>query len=205
MSDDSFLDYNLDNVIIWHRCIVKHFTNKTYDCIKKNYHIKGHDTYLNNNMKKFKAHYVRLMKSFNAPEEIKLFFVVCCLHNINDIYKILEIFPSLFKLYQFRLNIYNNLETYFKKDTSYIKEKYGSIRNSIKVKEDISCGIIHCFFKKEIHVETLLILNDICNIFKIINSREVDNILWKEEFHKISKYGSFINGFDEEYFKSLLN
>jgi len=155
-------------------------------------------------MKKFKTHYVRLMKSFNTPQEIKLFFVVCCLHDIKDIYKILELYPSLYKLYLFRLNIYNNLETYFKKDIQYIFTRYGSIRNSIKVKEDMSCGIINIFFKKEITMETLLILQDICDIFKIINSREADNILWKEEFHKISKYGSFINGFDKEYFKQIL-
>jgi hypothetical protein len=145
------------------------------------------------------------MKSFNTSEEIKLFFVVCCLYNINDVYKICEMFPKLFKLYQYRLNIYNNLETYFKKDTSYIIEKYGSIRNSIKVKEDMSCGIVNCFFKKEIHVETLLILNDICNIFKTINKVEDDNILWKNEFHKVNKYGSFINGFDKDYFVNLLD
>ena len=200
----NFDEYNLYNVIIWHRCIVKHFTNPKYNCITSEYHIRGHDTYLNNNMKKFKTHYVRLMKSFNTPQEIKLFFVVCCLHDIKDIYKILELYPSLYKLYLFRLNIYNNLETYFKKDIQYIFTRYGSIRNSIKVKEDMSCGIINIFFKKEITMETLLILQDICDIFKIINSREADNILWKEEFHKISKYGSFINGFDKEYFKQIL-
>ena len=116
----NFDEYNLYNVIIWHRCIVKHFTNPKYNCIASEYHIRGHDTYLNNNMKKFKTHYVRLMKSFNTPQEIKLFFVVCCLHDIKDIYKILELYTSLHKLYLFRLNIYNNLETYFKKDIQYI-------------------------------------------------------------------------------------
>lgn len=200
----NFEEYSLYNVILWHRCIVKHFTNPKYNCITSQYHIRGNTRYIENNLYKFKSQYSKLMKNFKTPQEIKLFFVVCCLHNIKDIYKILELYPSLHKLYLFRLNIYNNLETYFKKDIEYIFNRYGSIKNSIKVKEDMSCGIIHIFIKEEITMETLLILQDICDIFKVINSREVDNILWKEEFHKISKYGSFINGFDKDYFKDIL-
>ena len=198
-------DYTLNNAIIWHRCIIKHFKDEKYDCIKREYHIRGNQRYIENNIRSFKTPYTKLMKHFKTSEELKLFFVVACIYNINNIHKCLEIFPKLHELYKKKLATYNNLEHFFREDISYLKTRYTTIRNSIKVKEGMSCGIISCYFKNEIKVETLLILQEVCDIFKIINSREVDNILWKEEFHKIIKYGSFIHGFDKEYFKNILS
>lgn len=198
------IDYNLHNVILWHRCIIRHFKNKSYNCIKSKYHIRGHEKYLETNLKKFKFPYEKLMKEFATPDQIKLFFITCCLHDVNDIFNIQEKLTLLKEAFNKKLIIFGNIYCLFDRDVSYLKKKYTSIKNSLIVRDGMSCALTSCYFKKEILTETILILDSVCGMLGVLNKVERDNLLWQKEYNKLLKYSSFLTNFDIENFKKIL-
>lgn len=92
----------------------------------------------------------------------------------------------------------------FDRDVSNLKKKYTSIKNSLIVRDGMSCALTSCYFKKEILTETILILDSVCGILGVLNKVERDNLLWQKEYNKLLKYSSFLTNFDIENFKKIL-
>lgn len=195
---------NTSTIMNLHRCIKMHFTNKSYDCVEQEYKMRGAKTYKNRWLANTQSNYQKVISRFNSDKEIKLFFVVCCLNDKNEIFDIVNNFNILKDFYTRKLKIFKNLNTIFEIDCKYLIEKYGSISNSVYYSRNGLSGILISYQKKQIHIETLLILNHLFNIFETIERTGNTNELWKKDSFKIKKYGSFINNFDQETFINIL-
>ena len=195
---------NVTTAISVHRCIKTHFTNKTYDCVQQDYKIKGSKTYNNRWLQSAQPNYQKIISKFKSIQELKLFFVVCCLHDVTEIFHIVNNFSQLKGLYLKKIKIINNLDKIFELDCKYLIEKYGSINNSIIYSKNNLCGIINSYQKNKIHIETILVLNHLFSVIDRIERTGNINALWEKEVFKIRKYGSFISNFDKETYLNIL-
>lgn len=91
-----------------------------------------------------------------------------------------------------------SLSYLFKEEIS----KFADLIDALKVKDNQSPEILKSFYRKEICIETLIILIDILDLMEYWDSK-IEDPLWKNTSFLIKKYLSFFD-YDKSKMKSLL-
>jgi len=85
-----------------------------------------------------------------------------------------------------------SLTNSFRNDIINLLCEYGNLNKIIEVKTDFPI-LMKKVLHRKIHLETLIILNMICNFFPFWDKKMEDNILWNELKLKCLKYSGFLN------------
>lgn len=96
------------------------------------------------------------------------------------------------------MKVNQSLTYIFEKELSKIE----NLKNDIKV-DGSHPELLKKYYRKEIQLETLIILVDVCRCYSYWNKTMKNDILWKEISLKIIKYRPFLS-YDREKMKNII-
>lgn len=88
----------------------------------------------------------------------------------------------------------------FKNDINKLDEDFDS---NLLVKEGQYPNLLKLYIGGEINIETLIIIDDLLNIFKYWNKNISDNVFWPSIYRKCIKYKPFLQ-FDSNKYKNII-
>jgi hypothetical protein len=174
--------------------IKSHFTNEKYDYFKYKGKIKADTNSFNQRNDKF--FFERIAKKLQSPFEVEKFFVSCMVKNtrtwIGDVFG--DNVESDYIDWQRKIeSITYVFEQDFQKIVDVAELEDIIVQNLFQVNEGQHPRILKMFLKKDISLETLVLLNlAIKGTFSYWNQNIHENILWPEIEKNCIKYQPFL-------------
>lgn len=104
------------------------------------------------------------------------------------------------KNYRSMVKVRESLSYFFKNDLDKFSEPF---LDNFRVEDGQHPKALKLYLEKEIHIETLIIINDLTGFMRKWNRSIDDPIVWPSVFLKCKKYRPFLK-FDQEKMKSIL-
>lgn len=170
-----------------------HFTQKNYDYIKYNGKIRANEKSFDRRKDVYMFH--KLSKLGDVEARVLANF----LHNpkvwVGDI-----ISDSGQRIYTEFVKRNQSLSRMFSQD---IKKLNMDFNSNFIVKDGQWPRVVKLYKAKEISIETVLIINQLIDIFPYWNENITDTIIWPMMYNQLTKYKPFLK-FDEKKFKKIL-
>lgn len=168
----------------------KHFNSFTYDYFKYSgklkYSVKSFE-------KRNDKYYFKLLSKTKDPKSIILSNLLYSDKWIGEIC----LNEESQAIYSKWMKINQSLSYIFESELSQIK----NLKDSIQINGSHP-ELLKKYFRNEIHLETLIILIDLCRCYSYWNNALKNDILWKEISLKIVKYKPFLS-YDRQKMKLL--
>ena len=165
-----------------------HFTTESYDYFKYNGKTNISITTFEN--RKDKYHFYKLSRKFPNKEMLIEFLVANFLEKdklwVGDLLN-----EEAEKHYLDRQKVLQSLSYVFENDCRKVFEGLDNPNEILKTDGDYPILLVRSL-RKEIHIETLCILNQLLNFFPMWNKKIADTIRWPEYQRKVIKYASFL-------------
>ena len=182
------------DLYVYYLALKRHFTTDGYDFFK--YHGKMKASQQSFETRKDKFFFYKLAKRKDAKE----FILANMIHNPNswigdllDGGKAEEVYVEWMKRQQ-------SLSYMFNKDLGELEEDFNS---NLIVKEGQHPRLLRLFHMKRIGIETLIIIDDLVNVFSYWNSRIDDPIIFPQIRRTIEKVRPFVQ-YERPKMKSIL-
>lgn len=177
-----------------------HFSSDSYDFFK--YHGKSKISVDSFENRKDKYHFYKLSRRLSNKDELILFIVANLLHNDNlwvgDL--LTEESETIFRE---RQKILQSLSYTFENDCRKLFDGIDSPNDLLRSDGGDYPILLTKTLQKEIHIETLCILNSILNFFPMWSKKITDTIRWPDYRRKVQKFATFLS-FDDVKYKSIL-
>jgi len=147
-----------------------------------------------------KYFFYRLSRKYNL-DELKEFYIANFLVNPDIRPGALEL-QGATDIYKKWRSVVDSLKYKFTNDIIYLIENY-NIESTLKVKNGQYPLLFELVMQETIHVETLVILNEILNFFPMWNEKISDDIVWPALRTKYLKYAPFLK-YDRKEYKGIL-
>jgi len=183
-----------------------------FECYKEYVALKNHFTQKNYDYIKYKGKTSVRADSFNTRKD-KIFFEKLAKHkdpkgfilaNLIEDQKVWIKDLAYNEVAQTRYNDWikrtESLTYMFKSDLSKLKENFD---DNFVVEEYDHPYLLKLYLRKEISIETLVILVEVTSCFKHWNKKLEEDPVWDQVSFKIKKYKSFLN-FDTAKIKSII-
>lgn len=173
----------------------QHFTSKSYDYFKYNGKLRSctPQTY---NQRKDKIFFMKLAKHQDPKHFLVANFVESDNAWIGDLaYN--ELAQENYIRWTKRIQ---SLTYFFKEDVEHLKEDFNS---NFTVSDGQHPYALRLYLRKDITIETLIILIDIVRCFSHWQKNMQDDIVWKDLCHKLVKYKPFLQ-YDRDKMKNIL-
>lgn len=178
-----------------------HFTSESYNYFTYNGKTKTNINVFEN--RKDKYYFYKLAKTFHDKEEFKLFLISNFISPSSEKIWIGNfIDESAFDEFKKRKKILQSLNYVFLEDCKKLFEFNENPNELMKTDGDYP-QILLMTMQNEIHLETLIIMNNVLNFFDIWNKKIKDNIVWPNFKMKCVKYNPFIN-YDKKKYEVVL-
>lgn len=172
-----------------------HFTTKTYDFFKYNGAIKAskisfetrHDKYFFHKLSKKKDVVNYLVANFMYDDPRRW---------VGDILNSSKADEQYLKFVKIRDSMTHIVST----DLNKMLDNFD---DNLKVEDGQHPHLLKLVLRNEIHVETLIILNDLCGFTKMWNQKIDDTVIWPELFLKCKKFRPFIT-YDKEKIRRIV-
>ena len=165
-----------------------HFTSN-YDYFK--YNAKSKVSVESFEKRKDKYYFYKLSRQFNDKEDLVVFLVANFLDNPKKwIGELLE--DTSFDIYMARQKVLQALKYNFTNDCQKLFEDLEDPNAILKTDGDYP-DLLKLYFKKEISIETICILNMVLNFLGRWKNKIEDDVKWPDECMKIEKYIPFLN------------
>lgn len=172
-----------------------HFTTKTYDFFKYNGAIKAskisfetrHDKYFFHKLSKKKDVVNYLVANFMYDDPRRW---------VGDILNSSKADEQYLKFVKIRDSMTHIVST----DLNKMLDDFD---DNLKVEDGQHPHLLKLVLRNEIHVETLIILNDLCGFTKMWNQKIDDTVIWPELFLKCKKFRPFIT-YDKEKIRRIV-
>lgn len=172
-----------------------HFTTKSYDFFKYNGAVRAskksfdtrHDKYFFHKLSKKKDIVNYLVANFMYDDPNKW---------VGDLLNNARSDEQYLKFVKIRDSMTHIVST----DLSRLLDNFD---DNLKVVDGQHPHLLKLVLRGEVHVETLIILNDLCSFTKMWNRKIEDTIIWPELFLKCKKYRPFIT-YDKEKIRQIV-
>lgn len=176
-----------------------HFSNDKYDYFINNGAVKvSKESYLS---RKDKYYFEKLAKKYKV-RELEILLVSNFINNndlwVGDLFK--PECENQARNFQARLE---SLTYRFTDDLKNIIEQVKDDKGFLLSKDGEHPKLLKFALRNEINVETLIILNDIMNLFPVWDMTIKDDIIWPNFKMKCLKYSPFVK-YEKNKFKSIL-
>jgi hypothetical protein len=175
-----------------------HFTSESYDYFK--YNGKSNISIETFENRKDKYHFYKLSR-LNEKEDYIEFLVSNFLLNENlwagDLLQ-----EEAIIAYKQRMATIQSLGYKFQSDCQKLKDSVQSPNDLLKTEGDYP-KLLTMTLQKDIHLETLVIMNSVMNFLPMWNRKIDDTIRYPEFSRKVKKYQPFLQ-FDKDKFKNII-
>lgn len=175
-----------------------HFSNPTYDFFK--YHGKSKISLNAFEHRKDKYYFYKLSRQYQKEEFIE--FVVSCHLSKDKVWVGDLLQEEMVDLHRQRMSTIQSLGYSFKEDCVILKELKDDFNSLLKSDGDYPI-LLTKTLRKEIHLETLVILNQLMNFFPMWDKKIQDTIRWPNFKLLCLKYQPFVV-FDKVKFRDVL-
>lgn len=175
-----------------------HFSNPTYDFFK--YHGKSKISLNAFEHRKDKYYFYKLSRQYQKEEFIE--FVVSCHLSKDKVWVGDLLQEEMVDLHRQRMSTIQSLGYSFKEDCVILKELEDDFNFLLKSDGDYPI-LLTKTLRKEIHLETLVILNQLMNFFPMWDKKIQDTIRWPNFKLLCLKYQPFVV-FDKVKFRDVL-
>ena len=152
-------------------------------------------------LRKDKFSFYKLSRKYNR-EELFGFYVANLLRNpklwVGEL--VTEDADSEYKVW---LRVQQSLTYIFEQDLNYLFDKVDKPDEMLLVVDGQYPMLYNEFLQDSIHLETVVILNDILNFIPMWNKKVEDDIVFPDFVKKCNKYKPFLN-YDKAKFKNIL-
>ena len=170
-----------------------HFTSEKYDALK--YNFKTKKNFVPENQFYFFSKLEKLYK-----DELARFYIANLYEDpTKSIFDLVE--PEAKEIYNKWKQRNEALSYNFKKEVGILLEKY-SLNNAIKITNEYPVLLLKTF-RKEISIETLLLMDSVLNFYKIWDNTFKNDLVWKDFKFRSNKYRCFMD-INVEKFKEML-
>jgi hypothetical protein len=163
--------------------VKSHFTSDSYDYIKYNGKVNASSTSFET--RKDKYQFYKLSKHKNPLQYLVANFVDGDLKWIGDLFD-----DKSEKLYADWLKRQQSLSYIFEQDLNKLLTDFD---DNVIVKNGQHPYLLKQYLRREISIETIIILNDILGFFGHWNKKIEDGVLWPNIYKKLSKYKPFFH------------
>jgi len=172
-----------------------HFTTKNYDFFKYNGAVKARRDKFDSRNDKYFFH------KLSKHKDLTNFLVALFVYGRHDVWvgDILRNEESE-KLYKEWLRVRESLTYVFTNDLDKFND---DLFSSFAVTEGQHPHALKLLLRKEIHIETFIILNDLLRFTPKWNKEIIDPVVWPEVRQKCKKYHPFMQ-YEKENFKKVL-
>ena len=172
-----------------------HFTTKNYDFFKYNGAVKARRDKFDSRNDKYFFH------KLSKHKDLTNFLVALFVYGRHDVWvgDILRNEESE-KLYKEWLRVRESLTYVFTNDLDKFND---DLFSSFTVTEGQHPHALKLLLRKEIHIETFIILNDLLRFTPKWNKEIIDPVVWPEVRQKCKKYHPFMQ-YEKENFKKVL-
>lgn len=175
-----------------------HFQSPTYDFFK--YHGKSKISLNAFEHRKDKYYFYKLSRQYQKEEFIE--FVVSCHLSKDKVWVGDLLQEEMVDFHRQRISIVQSLGYTFKEDCVILKELKDDFNDLLKSDGDYPI-LLTKTLRKEIHIETLIVLNSMMNFFPMWDKKIQDTIRWPNFKLVCSKYQPFLV-FDKVKFRDIL-
>lgn len=173
----------------------QHFTSKSYDYFKYNGKLRS-CTPQNYNQRKDKIFFMKLAKHQDPKHFLVANFIESDNAWIGDLaYN--ELAQENYIRWTKRIQ---SLTYFFKEDIEHLNDDFNS---NFTVTDGQHPYALRLYLRKDITIETLIILIDIVRCFSHWQKNMQDDIVWKDLSHKLVKYKPFLQ-YDRDKMKNIL-
>lgn len=172
-----------------------HFTTKSYDFFKYNGAIKASKTSFETRRDKYFFH--KLSKKKDVVNYLVANFMYDDPHKwVGDILNSAKADEQYLKFVKIRDSMTHVVST----DLNKLLDDFD---DNLKVEDGQHPYLLRLVLRGDIHVETLIILNDLCGFTKMWNRQIEDVVIWPDLFLKCKKFRPFIT-YDKEKIRQLV-
>jgi hypothetical protein len=172
-----------------YNAIKLHFSNEKYDFFK--YGGKSKVTVDSFEKRKDKYYFYKLSRRLPKKEDLILFLASNFVENENTWIGDLLLEESE-EVYRKRLKVIQSISYVFENDCNKIFEDVDEPNDTLQVKNGEYPILLNKSLRKEIEIESLIILNEILNFLPMWKRKITDTVRWPEHCKKIEKYCPFI-------------
>lgn len=170
------------------QAIKLHFASASYDFFK--YNGKSNISLTAFDNRKDKYHFHKLARKFPNKEMLIEFLVANFLEKdkiwVGDLLN-----DDADKIYLDRQKVLQSLSYVFENDCRKVFGENSNPNELLKTDGDYPVLLVNAL-RKEIHIETLCLLNQLLNFFPLWNKKIADTIRWPEYQRKVIKYAAFL-------------
>lgn len=163
--------------------VKSHFTSDSYDYIKYNGKVNASSTSFET--RKDKYQFYKLSKHKNPLQYLVANFVDGDLKWIGDLFD-----DKSEKVYADWLKRQQSISYIFEQDLNKLLTLFD---DNVIVKNGQHPYLLKQYLRREISIETIIILNDILGFFGHWNKKIEDGVLWPSIYKKLSKYKPFFH------------
>lgn len=163
--------------------VKSHFTTDSYDYVKYNGKVNASSTSFET--RKDKYQFYKLSKHKNPLQYLVANFVDGDLKWIGDLFD-----DKSEKVYADWLKRQQSLTYIFEQDLNKLLTNFD---DNVIVKNGQHPYLLKQYLRREISIETIIILNDILGFFGHWNNKIEDGVLWPSIYKKLSKYKPFFH------------
>lgn len=163
--------------------VKSHFTTDSYDYVKYNGKVNASSTSFET--RKDKYQFYKLSKHKNPLQYLVANFVDGDLKWIGDLFD-----DKSEKVYADWLKRQQSLTYIFEQDLNKLLTNFD---DNVIVKNGQHPYLLKQYLRREISIETIIILNDILGFFGHWNKKIEDGVLWPSIYKKLSKYKPFFH------------
>lgn len=183
-----------------YNAIKLHFTTDSYDFFK--YGGKSKVTVDSFEKRKDKYYFYKLSRRLSKKEDLILFlatnFVENEKHWIGDL-----LMEESDENYRKRLRVIQSLSYVFENDCNKIFQNVDNPNDLLVVRNGEYPILLEKSLRKEVEIETVILLNNLLNFIPLWKKKIADTIRWPEHCRKIEKYCPFVPK-DSVKYKMLL-
>jgi hypothetical protein len=163
--------------------VKSHFTSDSYDYVKYNGKVNASSTSFET--RKDKYQFYKLSKHKNPLQYLVANFVDGDLKWIGDLFD-----DKSEKVYADWLKRQQSISYIFEQDLNKLLTLFD---DNVIVKNGQHPYLLKQYLRREISIETIIILNDILGFFGHWNKKIEDGVLWPSIYKKLSKYKPFFH------------
>lgn len=173
--------------------IKNHFTKETYDYFK--YNGKANIKQATFEARKDKFMFHKLAKKKDIEGFLVSNFIERESTWVKDLLNI-----EADQIYSEWIKRQQSLTYIFEQDIEKLDEDFNK---NIQVKDNEYPHLLKLFMRKQISIETMIIINSIVGFFQYWNKQIIDPVIWPSIYMKCTKYSPFLK-FDKQKYKDLL-
>lgn len=175
-----------------------HFSSKSYDFFK--YHGKSNISIESFENRKDKYHFYKLSRQNDKNDYIEFLVSNFLIKEKLWVGDLLQ--EDAIITYKKRMATLQSLGYVFKNDCQTLKDSVESPNELLEVKDGEYPKLLIMTLQKDVHFETLCILNSLMNFLPMWDRKIADTIRYPEFSMKVKKYMPFLE-FDKEKFREI--